>query len=335
MANNIITKTVLDKLKKKQDEVGKTRETSKENDTSIKSVRASDIKNDETKSLSTKEALDGAKKIKEEYESGAVIDAPSSLGLEKIEVINKSDNDIVSEAKKSLEGKYNASKDKTNESFSNKINSIIESNKNLISGSEEDKQSINLLYDKSIKETENQALKRGLARSSIIISEISSLEGSRANELSKILTNLETNLKSNEEQIKQLSEQKDKALETLDLESAIELDSEITKLTEKYQKAREDAIKFNNNVEKLEAEYKLDLDKQKQSKLKENLALEKQYGVNYQELEMKQKQFDYLKNYLDTLDRDYALNLLLTNKEFKQILGNKYSNMYKYISEKD
>jgi len=62
--------------------------------------------------------------------------------------------------------------------------------------------------------------------------------------------------------------------------------------------------------------------------------MQDKYGINYQEVMIKEKQYEYLKSYLDSLEPRYALNLLLTNKEFKNILGQNYSTLYKYINDK-
>ena len=62
-------------------------------------------------------------------------------------------------------------------------------------------------------------------------------------------------------------------------------------------------------VEKLEAEYKLTLDKQKQDKKKQNLALEEKYGNDIYKQEIQEKQYTYLKNYFESLEPKYALSV--------------------------
>ena len=272
--------------------------------------------------------------IKNKYNSVDEIEAPESLNLEKIDYKEVSDEELNKMAKDSLAQKYNQKIESTNQSFANKIDEIIKNSDSLKEQNKTSIDKVNSYYDNSIKETENQALKRGLARSSIIISEISNIEGSRAGELANILENLQNSLFENEVKLSNLENQKQQALNNLDIEYAVELDQKISSLSEDYAKKKEEAIKFNNNVEKLEAEYKLSLDKQKLDKKKQNLALKEKYGEDLYKQEISDKQYAYLKNYFDTLDPKYAFSVFLANKEFKTILGDNYSTMYKYLSSK-
>ena len=112
----------------------------------------------------------------------------------------------------------------------------------------------------------------------------------------------------------------------------MELEEEIQKAKDDYQKSVQEAINFNNNVDKLEAEYKLKLDKQKQDKQKTLTELKDKYDTTYTFNKIRDEQFNYLKDYLSELDKDYALSLLLTNREFKSVLGNRYKEMYDLIS---
>jgi len=307
-----------------------------ENKTEIATVKEESLDtNKNSKDISDKnisEIVDDLNEIKNKYKSLDFVDAPETLGLEKIEIKEYSDDDINKLAKDSLAQKYNLKTTNTNESFKNKIDDIIKNNKDLSIQNEYNVEKVNNYYDQSIKETENQALKRGLARSSIIISEISNIEGSRAKELSNILQNLQNSIFENEVKIQNLNQQKEQALSNLDIEYALELEEKIKDLTDDYNKKKEEAIKFNNNVEKLEADYKLNLDKQKLDKKKQTLALKEKYGEDIYQNEIQENQYSYLKNYFDTLDPKYALSIFLTNKDLKNILGDNYAKMYKYLS---
>ena len=288
----------------------------------------------EIKDKSATDIINDLKNIERTLSQKDYIDAPSSLGLEKVDVPQKSEEELISLAKKSTDKKYNDKIESTSQNFSKQIENIIASKENITKNASKQKDEVSDIYEKSIKDTENQMLKRGLARSSIVIGELSNIEASKAKELSNILSNLESNLNNIEQSISELETQKDKALATLNIEYAIELDEEINNVKNDYQKARNEAIEFNNNIEKLEAEYKLDLDKQKQEKLESNSKLEDQYGIDYSTQKIKNKQFDYLKEYLTSLEPEYAINLFLTNKEFQSILGSRFSEMYQYLKSR-
>lgn len=337
-----LSKIINEKLKKKETEEEK--DTAEKANNQIKSF-SSDTKtstqtnsntdnSEDLKKLSANEALEKVAEIAQNYRVSDTVDAPESLGLEKIDVPNKTQEEIENLAKSQVESQYNTSKEKSNQSFQSKIDDIIQSNQSIIEKNQENKDQINSYYDNSVKETENQALKRGLARSSIVIGELASIEGSRANELAKLLTSYQSTLDENQKKIQDYEVQKQQAIDNLDIQQALAIEEKIASLTEEYNKARKEAITFNNNVEKLEAEYKLDLDKRKQEKEQTALKIDKTYGTDYIEQEIQQKQYDFLEQYFDSLEPNYALNLLLTNKNFKTVLQSNYSKLYQHIAKK-
>lgn len=329
----IINEKLKDKEKNKENVEKKPLETSeKSQDKNVKTF--SQESSNGMKKLTVSEAIEKANEIADKYKKGDYLNAPDSLGLEKVDVPNKSKEDIEKQANELVSDKYETSKEKSNSSFDNKIDEILKSNQNLLAKNEQNKKDINAYYDSSKKETENQALKRGLARSSIVIGELATIENSRANELANLLSTFQNKLDENEIQIQKYANEKEQAIEELDIKKALEIEQKISSISEEYEKTKKDAISFNNNVEKLEAEYKLSLEKQKQEKQREALKMQKTYGTNYLEEEMKQKQYDFLKNYLDSLEPSYALSILLTNKEFKSMLQDKYTKLYKYIADK-
>lgn len=329
----IINEKLKDKEKDKENDEKKPLETSeKSQDKNVKTF--SQESSNDMKKLTVSEALEKANEIADKYKKGDYLNTPDSLGLEKVDVPSKSKEDIKKQANELVSDKYETSKEKSNSSFDNKIDEILKSNQNLLAKNEQNKKDINAYYDSSKKETENQALKRGLARSSIVIGELATIENSRANELANLLSTFQNTLDENEKQIQKYANEKEQAIEELDIKKALEIEQKISSISEEYEKTKKDAISFYNNVEKLEAEYKLSLEKQKQEKQREALKMQKTYGTNYLEEEMKQKQYDFLKNYLDSLEPSYALSILLTNKEFKSMLQDKYTKLYKYIADK-
>lgn len=327
-------KIINQKLKEKE-EKDKSQEETTENDKS-KNTNEKSFSNTEKneKPMTTNEAIKKAQDVVKDYEEGDYFDAPTSLNLEKIEVPNKTKEEISNQAKNEVSEKYKTSREKSNDNFQSKIDEILNNNKSLQTKNQENQDKINSYYDSSKKETENQALRRGLARSSIVIGELASIEGSRANELSKLLSQYQTSLDENEKKIQDFQAQKEKAIEELNIKEALEIEEKISSLTDEFEKQKKEAIEFNNNIEKLEAEYQIKYQKEKQDYQHEALKIDSTYGTDYLKEQMKQKQYDILESYLDTLEPSYAMNLLLTNKEFKNILQERFHSLYRHISDK-
>ena len=324
-----LTKEAKERLKKYMEE--KTAETEQKEEAKVQETEKT---SGSTKQKSAEEILSDLRDIERDYANNDYIDAPDSLGMSKVDVPSMTEDELKNLAKDSLEEKYNTKKESTNNSYDKKIEDLIKSQETAKQNAEDRKSAINSAYDESIKSTENQALKRGLARSSIVIGQLAGLESSRAEELSSNLKNLETKLNDSETQISALEQAQLEALSNLEIEYAMELETKISKLQEDYQKRVQEAIEFNNNVEKLEAEYKLKLDKQKTDKQKTLTELQNKYGTSYTKYVIQDAQYEYLRTYLDTLDKEYALALLSTNKDFKTMLGSRYTDLYSYLSSK-
>ena len=289
---------------------------------------------DSLKQKSLDQVLEDLNNIKDEYLLKDKIEAPEELSLNKIEVPNKTEDELYKIAKESLSQKYKTDKSNLTNTFETKINNLINKKDEYSKASETKSNSVEDYYKQAINETEEQALKRGLARSSIVIEQIASLNKDKASELINIMNDLQLKISDNSKEIFSLEEERDVALNNLDIAYAIELNQKLDEIKTKYDKSVQDAIEFNNNVEKLKAEYQLDLDKQKLDKQNTITKMEKEYKVDYVSDQIKSAQFEYLKNYFDSLDKEYAISLFLTNKDLKSILGDNYSKMYKYLTNK-
>ena len=309
----------------------------KQEDTDLNaSVKTATISapSEELKNKTAEEIFEDLNKIETTLGTNDYIDAPESLGLSKVDVPEKSDDELIETAKQSLENKYSTQKKNTNQTFEQKIQNILDSKESYKQTASNKKAQVEDIYNASRQETENQALKRGLARSSIVISQLANIENSKASELSNILNQLQADLDGAEVSIKSLEEEKQTALNDLDIAYAIELEEQIEAVKSDYAKARQEAIDFNNKVLELEAEYKLKLDEQKVDKQTSLAKLKDQYNVDYTAKQIEEQKYEYVKKYLDSLDKDYALSLLLTNKKFQVVLGNNYSKLYQYIKNK-
>lgn len=328
------SKTIKDKLKEKEEDKKNKDSSSIENQ---KTETINETQNDSSKTSSSlkdkpvKDIIEDLKNIYETYQRKDYIDAPDSLGLETKTVQEKNDEDFLNEAKNSLDQKYKTKTKQTSDTFEEKINTAMKKRDEETEKYKSNKQEIDEIYSQSKTNTENQALKRGLARSSIVINQLASIENSKAQELTNLLNDYTKSLEEKELNIEDLTNQKENALKELDIEYALELDEKIADLKNDYEKEKNEVIEFNNQVKKLEAEYQLKLDNEKQDKQTHLNKLEKDYGVDVTQSIISEKQFEYLKAYFDSFDKEYSIALFLNNKEFKDLLKNNYQKMYQYL----
>ncbi len=327
MANFNIDKKVKTLLEEKEKNEKKKKENENQNEISL-------INSDLSKK-GVSDVLSDLSDIEKKYSNRDYVDAADSLGLEKVEVESKTDDEIKDLATSLTKNKYDQKKESTSENFSRQIENAMKQKESAKENSESRKDEINSVFNGSVKSAENQALRRGLARSSVIINQLSEIEGGRAKELSQTLRDLNNKLDEADANIKNLETERDKALSDLDIEYALELQSEIENQKQEYEKRRNEAIEFNNNVDKLEADYKLKLEDQKLQKQKQLTELEDKYGANYTQNLIKDKQMDYLKSYFDSIDTSYAIDIMETNKDFLRILGTyRYNELLSYLKNK-
>ncbi|MBQ7579006.1 MAG: hypothetical protein IJT25_00525 [Clostridia bacterium] len=256
----------------------------------------------------------------------AVLD---TLNLEKLENNLQTADEVRAGAKNRTDAKYNALKENVEAEYARKQadkEAQKESAKNTYNSSTI---KINEIYDNYSSSAQNQALKRGLARSSIIIGQLDGIEKERAEKLSNLAVSLNSDLEDIENEISFLNSAKDMALNNLDLEYASEVYEEIEKAIDNLNKKQKEITEFNNKVESLKAEYNLNKREKDTKDLKERLALNENYGYteNTDNLATQYK-IKITLDYLNSLSKNDALKQLTTDSTFAYYLGDAWSDVY-------
>ena len=171
---------------------------------------------------------------------------------------------------------------------------------------------------------------RGLARSSIIIGQLDGIEKSRASELSSSAANLAKTLSDIDANLNSLEAKRNSALESLDLENASEVQTEIEKAVSDPNKKKQEVIDFNNKVKQLEGEYGLKKEKQKASiKQAENeFRLKNGMDVDAGYDDATRTKMMYCLEYLNGMKRADALKKLTSDNMFAYYLGNAWLDVY-------
>ena len=188
------------------------------------------------------------------------------------------------------------------------------------------------MYDDAKENVSMDALKRGLQRSSIVLQKVSELDSKKAENLINIQNNLEKSLTEGNNKIKSLEQMLDESLANADTELAEEIEAELAGEIEKLKEKQQEIEKFNNNVKKLEAEYQLKIADKKE----ENQELEKKLAEEYKGVASKNRKnelVDACKEYFKDKTRSEALNELKNSEVLKDVLGERYHDVYYYITK--
>lgn len=265
-----------------------------------------------------------------DYYSDLLPELKTSLGLTKLDDIEIDEDKLREEITNALTKTKESNAKKLKTDTESKINDILNELESKRVNATATASEIEDIYNTAKEDTSTEALKRGLQRSSIVLLQLNGLDKAKAESLSDIAKSLSAELQAGEEKIAQLNRELDESLEALDLELATEIQAELDSEIEKLNEKRKEIITFNNNVDKLEAEYKLKANASTEDylKLEESLA-EKYKGVAY-----KDKMTDITeacKEYFGSLDRDTALKELSKNDDLIKALGERFYDIYYFI----
>lgn len=265
-----------------------------------------------------------------DYYSELLPELKTSLGLTKLDDIEIDEDKLREEITNALTKtkENNAEKLKTDTEI--KINDILNELESKRANATATASEIEDIYNTAKEDTSTEALKRGLQRSSIVLLQLNGLDKAKAESLSDLAKTLSAELQSGEEKIAQLNRELDQSLEALDLELATEIQTELDNEIEKLNEKRKEIITFNNNVERIEAEYNLKASASTEDylKLEESLA-EKYKGVAYKD--KMTEIIEACKEYFGSLDRDTALKELSKNDDLIKALGERFYDIYYFI----
>jgi len=270
------------------------------------------------------------KELNQRYELLEFYDAPDSLGLETKEIPSFDEN----QTRKNIESKntslYEQKKKETSDDYKKYLLDLEYDEKQANVNAGEKVNQINQLFDEESFAVESQAIKPGLARSSIVLGELSRVENDRANELLDNMENLEKELQSIQTRIDEKTTEYENALENLEIEKAEKIEKEVQEAYEQYRKSADEVIEFNNKVKQLEAEYKIKYEKEKAAFKEDILDLTK-YGYDEYRKKLEMSKYNYMVSYLSQFSKDEAFEIFFKNSIFKDLLGSNYEKVVEYL----
>ncbi len=280
---------------------------------------------------------------KEEIDLEALF--PTSLGLEKIEYTPESDESIsdrataqnVAEKTKevnSVDEKYGARTDTLKDKLDDAEKSHAQKDKDL----EE-------LYDSLRKSGFSDGVKRGTARGSIVSSLIDSLNSGESTSREEAYKNYLDGVEAINAEMSKLNEEKQIALDELDLKYASSLDKQIAKLKEERDATVAKYVKYNNNVEEKEQKYAVQrqkdvekfLEEQEKAEAKkeeEQREYEAKYGYSGEKLQNYNERYRLAYDFYMSLDADIAESALDASPNMKYYLGNYYSKLKAQLAQR-
>ena len=173
---------------------------------------------------------------------------PSAPSYERMEYDNTSDDELKKRAEDELADYLNRGTSSV-ESEMEALKNKYDADKATAQKSAEAKQTaVEEAYNKAKEQTDNDVLKRGLARSSIAALRQSELSEEAAKQNSAIAAALSDTLSSIDSEIENLNVKKQKALNDFNISYASKLATRINELMSERDKKVTEALKYNNSL---------------------------------------------------------------------------------------
>lgn len=250
-----------------------------------------------------------------------------SVNLEKVEVPEIEEDKIKERVTNEIYEEYEAKKQNLQNQSEKATDKIEEQKKTLVSNVEKNKKDITEIMDSSKVVAENEALRRGLARSSIIILQLDGIEKNKAEKLSDLAVSLTDELNKLENEVRNLENELIVSLDNLDINHAMKINTLVADKIAELEKKQKEAIEYNNEVEKEQFDYNAKIKNQQVKDVIDEYKLKEEYGISTS-TGMQDEKFDVVLKYLNSIPREEALKLLTQDRTIIDHLGKRYNDMY-------
>ena len=261
------------------------------------------------------------------------VDLPKAPTFERMENVVIDNDKIKQDSIESLEGYKNTNINNINQNFDNKIDDLNKSKVNLENSSKELKDSVKEDYSAIKEEVSNDAIKRGLAYSSIVINKLDAFNNKELDAYYQIDKELSNNLNAINLELGVLNSSKEEALNNFDIEYASKLNEQIAAATEKLKDAQAEVIKYNNQIAEKEAEYLKDVAELEQKLNDSNWEKEMdvaemiaKYGSTVVDKIKQKKLLSAAQEFFAGMSKKDSAMILTTYPEIKQLLGEENYN---------
>jgi len=258
-----------------------------------------------------------------------------SLDLKEMTYDAPTQEEVSKNAENSLQSYKNENVNSIITEYDTKKDAIDKSIESLKESSKNQSDEIKNVY-KNVKENaSNDAIKRGLARSSIIVNTLNSYDNNMIKDLSDLTEETNKEIVSLNTKKEDLNTQKEVALSNFDIEYAVKLQEKINSINSEIAKAQENVIKYNNEIAKEKAKWEREQKEQNYQKNQDLIDNIGKYGI-YTILIMKQNEkFEIARDYFKNVDKETALKELENNSSYKENLGpNNYATLIDEIKNR-
>jgi hypothetical protein len=275
------------------------------------------------------------KKLEEKYSlyGKNAYNLPDKLDVSEMEYNGMSEDQINESAKTKLAADYAAALRLINDGAERSKQDLAGYKDKLNAAANDTLAAVDEAYKQASDAAGNDALKRGLARSSIIVNKLAQLEGQKSAAKTDVAGQLFKNLADIDDGLDTLESKRLLAIGELDIANAAKLAQEIRDLTEKREQKLDEILKYNNSLKEKQGDYALNYaktDSALDSDAYGRIADDVKNGLSVQlNAQIQQEKFDRIGGFLNGLAKQDALDYLKNNEEYftRQVGVNYYKKL--------
>ena len=259
--------------------------------------------------------------VDQENEINSIDVKPVTVELERLKKDERTDDDLLEGVRASLAAKYGKLAANANDESAAKEKKLSELIGKADDEAAEKKKTVESVYGEAKKNVENDALKRGIARSSIANGGVAEIERGKVQSIDEIEKGAADKKTSLSAQIDALKGELERLLAQYDEERAAEEVEDFNKAVKERDKTNEEVIKYNNTLAEKEQKY---IDEDMEAAIeKQKKTLTEKYQI-----ERLNKVVDYYRGF-PSVTR--ALDDFLADESMRKYLGGFYNTALRLI----
>ena len=243
------------------------------------------------------------------------------LNLEKMEFEKPTEEEVKQKAENSLSNYKNESLNSITDNYSQKSDSIDKSIQKVKEQGEGEKNEIYSLYQNAKQNAKDDAIKRGLARSSIIVNTLSNYENGMIDELNQKTNEITSKISEYENEKNTLEEEKQNALSSFNIEYAIKVQEKINDINEQIKAQEQEVLKYNNEITQLQAKWEKQQADDNFDKTTTLADLMGEHGTAVFDVLKQNEKYALLQNHFKTMGKAEAIEELTNNSAYISHIG--------------
>lgn len=248
--------------------------------------------------------------------------------LERMQDVEIDPDKIKSQAEGELADYKNTQENKIKDEIDKEAENLTKEKTAVNKNYETAKANVKSNYDSAKEDASQDALRRGLSRSSIVVNVLDAFDKEKLSKYNQLNEELTTRLNEIDADINGLSAKRDKALSDFDISYAVKLQDRINSLTSELEKKQNEVLKYNNEIAVKEDEYNRkyadmvqEIKNKNWSKEKDLLELANKYGYDSVAKYKNSQIVDKAKKFFQSYDKQEIIDELRNNQELIDTLG--------------